>query len=1216
MSEALLDQEELEFLLQQSDEQVAEEIPDPLEGEDTSKVTIRGDLVSIALADIFQTLSMSKMRGILKVYNPLETRLIYFDEDGIRLMYPSRSETRRIGQRLVRCGLVKPAQLRKALIAQKKSYRPLGELLVQAGYATEDDLSAVLNNQLEEDLHGIFTWQSGDFEFYKNKPEDSFMLEQLRRTPRFQVNPFLLEAARRADEWSQILDVIGSVHAVPVFSPDVEFPKMDGDELTLCEAIDDYSTVTDLAEVSLLGLFNASKALCSLERQGLVEIADPDFTLTLAADAANKNEFKRALHLCQYLKTLAIELNFGQCTELADVLDACKEPRLGAEILLECAESLIEPEQRLEVARRAQNLGRNSIPVMRFLRTQFAAAERTDDPDYLRLLNSLCDALSETGEDEDALEIFAEVEKFQPGDSGVLMRKARLLHRSGDDEPALAVLLELRTAFEEEGDRDRLIKLYEQILKINRGQRDVARALRVLRLGKTRTRQRRIAGAATVAVLLLGAWFTWSWVTTSEQIESAVLQVRSKIETLSIAEARKIVAEAEMKFGHGEIWAELKGEIDAVATRVKMAERAEKDKANHESLDEVAAEFEKSNLAAGLAIYAKLLKKPDTAGLVRKTAPGQFHLLSSRLQGTLDALREDLPGPPSTVAGFDTLLASHKILEQKMKIDTTLASRLLGVRGDKTLETLWSATDLQRAFETAREILQDAKTVESITLEYVRRIEKLEKHQRLGPVYKAAEKAELAHDFATAEKLYKQLFAEFRGNAELGPRFRDLVTKYAAINKHLGLLKSAVARHNFREARAYYRHLKASHQEYPWNSMIKLPLKVVTTPPGADIWFNGKLTGKAPLDLEYLPSVKNRIEVRLEGFHPEQAQITDDAVGLVRSILNRVPQWVIPTDGVVEKRPVAGSGNQLFLVDRRGNVSSWSTKNRKRLWVHNTRDISGLLTRPVLWENLAIVGSLDGTLRVFDQAKGSIAWTIENMPCESTPVIYRSTLALVSKKKLLFYDLVTRKQLRSIDVGARVRRDLFVVRSTVLVATDAGILHGVDLRSGNPKWKPIRLESGIVNQPSIHEGLGIFSTDEGWIATYDLVKGRRLWRHSGLGELRWRPTTNGKLVYVAAPPTPKNPARVLSFDLRSGKPGPQFKAPPWAIWSGHLARIGDHILVGSRSGIYWVLDATTLELRYWIRGKGAASAQPIAMPGGEVLCPFYGKQILVFPGLR
>ena len=122
--------EELEFLLQQAEAESRGEDFSNLSHTENARVTIRGDLDKIHLADIFQTLAMSKMEGILRVRNALESREIFFHDGQVRYRFPARSETKRLGQRLIRSRLISSDQLRMALLVQKKDSRPLGTISV------------------------------------------------------------------------------------------------------------------------------------------------------------------------------------------------------------------------------------------------------------------------------------------------------------------------------------------------------------------------------------------------------------------------------------------------------------------------------------------------------------------------------------------------------------------------------------------------------------------------------------------------------------------------------------------------------------------------------------------------------------------------------------------------------------------------------------------------------------------------------------------------------------------------------------------------------------------------------------------------------------------------------------------------------------------------------------------------------------------------------
>ena len=1213
----LLDEEELDFLLQQADVQTAEELFDPTDSDNT-KVTIRGDLDNIDLADIFQTLSISKMRGILKVINPLETRLVYFDQGHVRLMHANRKGTRRVGQRLVRCGILTIAQLRQALLEQKRHDTPLGQTLIDLGFLTQEELTAVLNNQLEDDLHNIFIWSSGNFEFYKNKPDNEEILEEINKTPGFEVNGILLEAARRRDEWSQILEHVESVHAIPVFPPDAEFPKMSGHSLTVCEAIDNFSTISDLSETTMLGLFHCAKAVCDLKRDGLVELADPRLTLKLALDANRKSDTKRALQLCQNLRQLASDLDFELCEQLASVLEACREPRLSANILLECAAKLETLDDRIGIARRALGVDRHAIAVMRFIRKEMLAGERTSHPEYLDTLEKLCDALSADGEDDDALDVFKELESISPDVTSLLGRKAKLLQRVGREDEAIAALLDLRTEHEKEGgDQGRLKRLYEQILKIDPGHREVQRALRVLKIGKTRSNLHNFYACVGVFVVVISGYFAWQWSETEKLVNAAATRIRLQLDSRNTTKAQQLLAKAQTDIGPQAMWERLQTEISDIVLKERATAVAARTREYEKVLNSTADELQKGNLEKALSLYKRLLAHSNADKLVRRIAPGQLKRITTQLEATRDGLKTDLPDPPPPLAKYETLTNGLSILNQKDKIDTSLARTMLVSAEHNTVKQLWPKKDLRMAQTMALEIQSLAQLVATRLHDYKLAIKKIEKNRRLDPIFRNAQRAEENNDFLTAEKLYRHLLAEFSGNAILAPGFRDKMQKYASINRHLEMLSRAVKTSDFRDARAFYLYLKRSYKGYRWGEMIQLPLRVVTTPADAEVWMNGKLAGRSPMTLQYRPADKNWIKIQLKGFSPEQVTVTGDKVGLVRSVLNRTPKWTLTTEGAVDKHGVAGRQDRVFLVDRTGAVIAWSLSHCKQLWRRETGDLSGLLTRPVLIEDLVLVASIDGTLRALEESTGEIIWSIDDLPSESAPVTIGSTLALASERKLVFVDMRTRKVTRKIDLTWTVRQDLHVVDDeAVLVTQDDGTVRLILIEDGTDRWPAITLDRGLVCEPLIIKEKAIFATDEGRVAAYNLASGKRVWQRSRLGELHWKPASDGQLVFIAAQPTPEATASVVSFSLATGKPGPRFNTPTGEFWSTHPTVIADKVIVGSRSGLFRVLNARNLTPCYHIRGSGPASAQPMITKSGTALFTFEGKKTLVYPGMK
>ena len=103
-SGGILNEQEVDFLLQGTEDTGQDQ-----ESTGTAPVvTMRGDLSQISLTDIFQTLALARMEGLLRLRNPLENRDIYFRNGKVRILVPNRIMSRRLGQRLVQVGAVEP----------------------------------------------------------------------------------------------------------------------------------------------------------------------------------------------------------------------------------------------------------------------------------------------------------------------------------------------------------------------------------------------------------------------------------------------------------------------------------------------------------------------------------------------------------------------------------------------------------------------------------------------------------------------------------------------------------------------------------------------------------------------------------------------------------------------------------------------------------------------------------------------------------------------------------------------------------------------------------------------------------------------------------------------------------------------------------------------------------------------------------------------------
>ncbi len=231
-------------------------------------MAIKGSLKEASLPDVLQLLAMGKKTGCLSVTHRSSFGYIYFDKG--RICYASIVNRRdRLGDILVKSGLVSQAQLDAAVAAQDKQRdKRLGEILVEQDAITREDLHRQIKVQIEEAVFFLFTWTAGTFNFEADiRPEEQDLLVS--------INPesLLLEGARRVDEWSLIekkvpsFDIVFELDRVKLAESEAELTV---EQETLAPLIDGVRDVAGLVDESGLGEFDVGKALYALATAGFL----------------------------------------------------------------------------------------------------------------------------------------------------------------------------------------------------------------------------------------------------------------------------------------------------------------------------------------------------------------------------------------------------------------------------------------------------------------------------------------------------------------------------------------------------------------------------------------------------------------------------------------------------------------------------------------------------------------------------------------------------------------------------------------------------------------------------------------------------------------------------------------------------------------------------------------------------------------------------------
>lgn len=231
-------------------------------------MAIKGSLKEASLPDVLQLLAMGKKSGCLSVTHRSNFGYIYFDKG--RISYASIVNRRdRLGDILVKSGLISPAQLEQAVAEQDRARdKRLGEILVEHAFISREELHTQIRGQIEEAVFFLFTWTQGTFNFEADiRPEEQDFLVS--------INPesLLLEGARRVDEWSMIekkipsFDLVFDVDRARLAETGVHLTQ--GQE-TLVSLIDGRRDVAALVDESGLGEFDVGKAVYGLLTAGFL----------------------------------------------------------------------------------------------------------------------------------------------------------------------------------------------------------------------------------------------------------------------------------------------------------------------------------------------------------------------------------------------------------------------------------------------------------------------------------------------------------------------------------------------------------------------------------------------------------------------------------------------------------------------------------------------------------------------------------------------------------------------------------------------------------------------------------------------------------------------------------------------------------------------------------------------------------------------------------
>jgi len=171
-------------------------------------MAIQGTLKTMSLTDLLQFLAASRKSGTLRFDRGKVSKQVYF-ENGLIVGSKSNDPREYLGQVLLHYGKVDDNQLQEAREIQRTSGGKLGEVLVQKGFMTEDEVLDILKTRTLDAIYDLFVWNEGEFEFYDDEPlpEDLILIE-------VEPTAVIMEGIYRLDELARYRTMVPSDRSI------------------------------------------------------------------------------------------------------------------------------------------------------------------------------------------------------------------------------------------------------------------------------------------------------------------------------------------------------------------------------------------------------------------------------------------------------------------------------------------------------------------------------------------------------------------------------------------------------------------------------------------------------------------------------------------------------------------------------------------------------------------------------------------------------------------------------------------------------------------------------------------------------------------------------------------------------------------------------------------------------------------------------------------
>ena len=232
----------------------------------TTTLAPRGELQTATFPSVVRDLWKTRASGILHVSQGATAKRLMFKNGDIVFAGTNRKDER-LGERLLRAGMIKPSVLDLACRVMVRSGQRLGETIVELGFVSPWEMQWWVAEQIKSIIFSVFSWDSGDYHFEPTEePVEPDLILELKTAE------VIWEGARRISDIEAVHKGIGDTSSV--------LRLADGDRLGIpvgqeegfiLSKVDGRATISDVLGASPLEKEDTLRRLYALLLADVVE---------------------------------------------------------------------------------------------------------------------------------------------------------------------------------------------------------------------------------------------------------------------------------------------------------------------------------------------------------------------------------------------------------------------------------------------------------------------------------------------------------------------------------------------------------------------------------------------------------------------------------------------------------------------------------------------------------------------------------------------------------------------------------------------------------------------------------------------------------------------------------------------------------------------------------------------------------------------------------